>query len=80
MTLLGSALTLAQALTSAVVGWIAEEVSLAAAMAVPAVAGVIVLGLGILNAAASRRAPAASRRAPAACVAHTARETAQMSR
>ncbi|WP_431803147.1 MFS transporter [Microbacterium sp. bgisy203] len=73
MTLLGSALTLAQALTSAVVGWVAEEVSLAAAMAVPALAGVIVLCLGILNAAASRRAPAAS-------VPPTSRETAQMSR
>jgi len=56
MTLLGSALTLAQALSSAVTGWLAEEVSLHVAMIVPAVAGVLVLTFGVVNAVADRRA------------------------
>lgn len=56
MTMLGSALTLAQALSSASTGWLAEEVSLGAAMALPAVAGVVVLALGVVNAASARRA------------------------
>ena len=55
MTLLGSALTLAQALSSAFTGWLAEAVSLHAAMIVPAIAGVLVLALGVVNAVAERR-------------------------
>lgn len=55
MTLLGSALTLAQALSSAFTGWLAEAVSLQAAMIVPAIAGVLVLALGVVNAVAERR-------------------------
>lgn len=55
MTLLGSALTLAQALSSAFTGWLAEAVSLHAAMIVPAIAGVLVLSLGVVNAVAERR-------------------------
>ena len=60
MTLLGSALTLAQALSSAVTGWLAEEVSLHVAMIVPAVAGVLVLTFGVVNAVAERRAATGS--------------------
>lgn len=60
MTLLGSALTLAQALSSAVTGWLAEEVSLHVAMIVPAVAGVLVLTFGVVNAVADRRAATGS--------------------
>ncbi len=60
MTLLGSALTLAQALSSAVTGWLAEEVSLHVAMIVPAVAGVLVLTSGVVNAVAERRAATGS--------------------
>lgn len=56
MTLLGSTLTLAQALSSAATGWLADEVSLAAAMAVPAVAAACVLMLGGVNVAIERRA------------------------
>lgn len=55
MTLLGSALTLAQALSSAFTGWLAESVSPGAAMVVPAVAAVVVLSLGVVNALAERR-------------------------
>ncbi len=60
MTLLGSALTLAQALSWAVTGWLAEEVSLHVAMIVPAVAGVLVLTFGVVNAVAERRAATGS--------------------
>lgn len=45
MTLLSSALTLAQALAAAATGWIAEEVSLGVAMAAPAAAAAVVLSL-----------------------------------
>lgn len=55
MTLLCSALTLAQALSAAVTGWLAEEVSLSVALGVPAVAAAIVLGCGAVNAAVERR-------------------------
>ncbi len=60
MTVLGSALTLAQALSSAFTGWLAEDVSLLAAMIVPTVAGVIVLALGFVNLAMERRRIAAT--------------------
>lgn len=60
MTLLGSALTLAQALSSAVTGWLAEEVSLHVALIVPAVAGALVLTFGVVNAVAERRAATGS--------------------
>lgn len=56
MTLLGSALTLAQALASAVTGWVAEEVSLGFAMSLPALAGLLVLALGGVNLAMERHA------------------------
>ncbi|MFN8085627.1 MAG: hypothetical protein U0Q04_01235 [Microbacterium sp.] len=65
MTLLGSALTLAQALASAVTGWIADELGVGVAMALPAVAAVVVLALGVVNAAGERR-HAAVRRVSAA--------------
>lgn len=55
MTLLGSALTLAQALTAAVTGWIAEAMGLAAAMSLPAVAAALVLALGGVNVALEKR-------------------------
>ena len=58
MMLLGSALTLAQALASAFTGAVAESVSVQAAMLVPGVAGVFVLLLGVVNAAFERRAHA----------------------
>ncbi|MDQ1083674.1 MULTISPECIES: MFS transporter [Microbacterium] len=50
MTLLGSALTLAQALSSAVAGAVAEQVSVAAAMALPAAAALVVLAMASMNA------------------------------
>ena len=56
MTLLGSALTLAQALSSAFTGWLAEQASVSAAMLVPAVAAALVLGFGVVNGAMERRA------------------------
>ncbi len=55
MTLLGSALTLAQALASAITGWLAEQISLAAAMALPAVAAAVVVALGVVNLVGERR-------------------------
>lgn len=55
MTLLGSSLTLAQALSSAVTGALAEATSAQVAMALPLVASVLVLGLGVANAAQTRR-------------------------
>ena len=42
-----------------VTGWLAEEVSLHVAMIVPAVAGVLVLTFGVVNAVAERRAATA---------------------
>ena len=58
LTMMGSALTLAQALSSAGTGWIAETGALPLAMALPAVAGVAVLLLGAVNAIGTRRAAA----------------------
>lgn len=55
MTLLGSALTLAQALTAAFTGWLADQISLEAAMIVPAIATALVLSLGVVNVAIERR-------------------------
>lgn len=55
MTLLGSALTLAQALASAVTGAIAEAGDLRLAMALPTVAAVLVLALGVVNLGLERR-------------------------
>ncbi|WEK12425.1 MAG: MFS transporter [Candidatus Microbacterium phytovorans] len=55
MTLLGSSLTLAQALSSAVTGALAEATSAQVAMALPFIASVLVLVLGVANAAQTRR-------------------------
>lgn len=55
MTLATSALTLAQALASAVTGAIADEVSVAAAMALPVIAAAFVLVCGLGNALMARR-------------------------
>ncbi|GLJ81147.1 MFS transporter [Microbacterium imperiale] len=55
MTLLGSALTLAQALASAVTGAIAEAGEVRLAMLLPTIAGVLVLGLGLVNLGIERR-------------------------
>lgn len=55
MTLLGSALTLAQAVASAVTGAIAESVSVQIAMMLPVLAAALVLLLGVANAAGERR-------------------------
>lgn len=55
MTLLGSALTLAQALASAVTGWVADEFGVGVAMALPAGAAVLVLALGVAGAAGEVR-------------------------
>lgn len=54
MTLLGSALTLAQALASAVTGAIAESGDVRLAMLLPTVAAIVVLVLGFVNAAMER--------------------------
>lgn len=55
MTLLGSALTLAQALSSAVTGAIAEAGDVRLAMLLPTAAAVVVLVLGIANLVLERR-------------------------
>lgn len=55
MTLLGSALTLAQALSSAVTGAIAEAGDLRLAMMLPTAAAVLVLALGAVNVVLERR-------------------------
>ena len=55
MTLLGSALTLAQAIAAAVTGAVAEAASAQVAMTLPVVAAVLVLALGLVNVAAERR-------------------------
>lgn len=60
MTLLGSALTLAQALSSAFTGWLAETASPRAAMTLPLVAAVLVLALGVVNVVGERRRFAAA--------------------
>ncbi|MDD7961698.1 MFS transporter [Microbacterium thalli] len=59
MTLLGSALTLAQALASAVTGAIAEAGDVRLAMLLPTIAGVLVLTLGVVNLIIERRERAA---------------------
>lgn len=55
MTLLGSALTLAQAVASATTGAVAEASSAQTAMMLPVVAAVLVLALGVANARIDRR-------------------------
>lgn len=55
MTILASALTLAQALSSAVTGAVAESVSVQTAMLFPAVAALLVLAMAALNASAAPR-------------------------
>jgi len=49
MTLLSSSLMLAQALTSALVGSIAENISIEVAMMVPGIAGALVLAMAVVN-------------------------------
>lgn len=67
MTLLGATMTLAQALSSAFTGWFAENVSVPAAMALPIVAGALVVSLGAVNIWMERQPVAA----PAQAVAST---------
>jgi hypothetical protein len=55
MTVLASALTLAQALSSAVTGAVAEQVSVETAMLFPAVAALLVLAMAWANASRSSR-------------------------
>ncbi len=55
MTVLASALTLAQALASAVTGAVAEQISVETAMLFPAVAALLVLAMAGVNAARSDR-------------------------
>lgn len=55
MTLLGSALTLAQATASALTGLLAEATSAQTAMMLPAVAALLVLALGVVNMVGERR-------------------------
>lgn len=62
LTVLMSALMLAQSLSSVFTGWLAEEVSLGAAMALPAVAGALVLAFGVVNAVFERRGAAQANR------------------
>ncbi len=57
MTLLGSALTLAQATASALTGALAEATSPQTAMVLPVIAAVLVLVLGVANAVGEQRAP-----------------------
>ncbi len=59
MTLLASALTLAQAVSSAVTGAIAEDVSVATAMLLPAGAALLVLAMAAVNASSAPRWDAA---------------------
>ncbi|GAA3034303.1 MFS transporter [Microbacterium dextranolyticum] len=56
LTLLGSALTLAQALSSAFTGWIAQEFSTRAALTLPAMAAALALAFGVVNLVIERRA------------------------
>ena len=56
MTLLGSALTLAQATASAVTGALAEATSPQTAMVLPVIAAALVLALGVANVVGERRA------------------------
>jgi len=62
LTMLGSALTLAQALASAVTGWIADTDSVRTAMLLPLLAAVLVLAFGAANLFLERRARQAVRR------------------
>lgn len=55
MTLVGSALTLAQAISSAATGALAEATSPSVAMLLPAGAALLVVALGVVNAIAVRR-------------------------
>ncbi len=63
LTMLGSALTLAQALSSAVTGWIADAASVRTAMLLPLVAALLVLAFGAANLFLERRARLTVRRA-----------------
>lgn len=63
MTILASALTLAQALSSAVTGAVAEGVSVQAAMLFPAAAALLVLAMAAVNASRAPRWDAVPRRA-----------------
>ncbi|WP_425837604.1 MFS transporter [Microbacterium sp. PA5] len=65
MTLLASALTLAQAIAAGVTGALAEATSAQAAMALPLGAAALVLALGVVNARHDRAAARASGAAPA---------------
>lgn len=60
MTILASALTLAQALSSAVTGAVAENVSVQTALGFPALAAVLVLAMAGVNAVYTRRWDAAA--------------------
>ncbi|MDF2492652.1 MAG: transporter, partial [Microbacterium sp.] len=54
MTLLASSLTLAQALSAALTGAVAESVSIPLALALPALAALLVLVFGVLNVTVER--------------------------
>ncbi len=62
LTMLGSALTLAQALASATTGWIADTTSPRASMVLPLVAALLVLVFGAVNLFLERRARLTARR------------------
>lgn len=66
MTILASALTLAQALSSAVTGAVAENDSVETALLFPAAAAVLVLAMAAVNASWSKRWDARSALTPAA--------------
>lgn len=70
MTVLGSAMALAQSVAAAVTGAVAESVGVGAAMVLPFVAAALVLVFGVINVAVERRgragAVAAAASAPAA--------------
>ena len=70
MTVLGSAMALAQSVAAAVTGAVAESVGVGAAMMLPFVAAALVLVFGVINLAVERRgragAVAAAASAPAA--------------
>ncbi|MCR2783879.1 MULTISPECIES: MFS transporter [unclassified Microbacterium] len=60
MTVLGSAMALAQSLAAAVTGAVAESVGAGAAMVLPLVAAVLAFALGVVNLVVERRARVAS--------------------
>ena len=66
MTILASALTLAQALSSAVTGAVAENVSVETALLFPAAAALLVLAMAAVNASRTTRWDARSALTPAA--------------